>query len=155
MKYANNKERVKEKDKDKDSIAGYTILASLVFVSLLSSILYIIYSPTTMPEEIVYAREEWYTTAPAPEEVWVGKLVAQQEETSIVMRTSYYKLMIEEGTRRKPDDAAERTIYSQGQKHPGLDRHVGQRVRLSGKPFDLELEGTRVSEIWPGRILAL
>jgi len=68
------------------------------------------------------------------------------------MRTSYYKIVIQEGRRRDYDNGNERNIHSRGERHPVLDRHINQRVRIIGKPYDIELEGKQLSEIWPGKL---
>jgi hypothetical protein len=36
-----------------------------------------------------------------------------------------------------------------------LEPYVGQRVRLTGKAVDMEVEGTQHHEIWPARLEVL
>jgi hypothetical protein len=45
----------------------------------------------------------------------------------------------------------ERFLYP-GKQNPELEKLVGQNVEVRGKPYDVELEGQSVSEIWPASI---
>lgn len=90
----------------------------------------------------VFADEDWYKTQAGPEEVYTGKLVGDKPtEVSTLMRDAYYSL-------------GDRTVFTSGQKHPALDRLVGQDIEVRGKAVDMELEGQSLKELWPGAVRA-
>ena len=89
----------------------------------------------------LYADQQWYKNHRQPEQVFTGTLERHKEpEMSILMRPHRYKL-------------GDRFLYP-GKEHPDLEKLVGQKVEVRGKPYDVELEGQAVSEIWPAVIRA-
>ncbi|MCG3179916.1 MAG: hypothetical protein BIFFINMI_02266 [Phycisphaerae bacterium] len=85
--------------------------------------------------------EGWYKNQAGKEQEFVGTLeaVPNADVPSTLQRTSYYHL-------------GGRTIYTGAKKMAALDRLVGKKVVIRGKPYDINLEGQAVSEIWPGAI---
>jgi len=69
-----------------------------------------------------------------------GVEIIADEEFKTLMRPHSYKL-------------GDRFLYP-GRKHNELERLVGKKVEIRGKPYDVELEGQPVREIWPGAIRA-
>lgn len=88
----------------------------------------------------LYADEAWYQESNEKEQIYTGILQAHQEPggAGILMRAHYYKLN-------------ERLLYP-GKKHPELEKLIGQKVEIRGKPYDIELEGKALSEIWPAAV---
>lgn len=89
----------------------------------------------------VCSNEKWYRDEKIKEQVFTGTLEAIPDAggPGIVMRTSYYKL-------------GDRNIFTSGKKLPVLDGVVGKKVDLKGKPYDMNLEGKAISEIWPAQV---
>lgn len=89
----------------------------------------------------LYEDEPWYKDHKQPEGVFTGTLQRHKEpEFSTLMRSHRYKL-------------GDRFLYP-GQKNDELERLIGKTVEIRGKPYDVELEGQSVREIWPGAIRA-
>jgi len=88
----------------------------------------------------LYADEPWYKNHKQPERVFTGRLERHQQKgmASTLMRSHRYKL-------------GDRFLYP-GKKHPELEKLVGQQVEVRGKPYDVELEGQSVREIWAGAV---
>lgn len=89
----------------------------------------------------LFADEQWYKAQTTDEQQFVGTLqaVPNADLPSTLMRTSYYRL-------------GRRTMYTAAKKVPALDGLVGKRVVIRGKPYDIELSGQAVSEIWPAAV---
>jgi hypothetical protein len=88
----------------------------------------------------VYSTEAWYKEFNGKEQVFKGKLEAipNADGPSTLQRPAYYRL-------------GARTIY-RAKKHPALEKLVGKQVEIRGKPYDINLEGQAVSEIWPAAV---
>ncbi|MGA2618050.1 MAG: hypothetical protein ABSF26_10605 [Thermoguttaceae bacterium] len=87
----------------------------------------------------LYADEQWYKDHKQPEQVFTCTLQRRKEaEVSTLMRSHRYQL-------------GDRFIYP-GKEHPELEKLVGQKIEVRGKPYDVELEGQAVSEIWAAAV---
>ena len=91
--------------------------------------------------QVLFANEAWYKNQPTQEQVFAGTLQAIPETggASTLMRTSYYRL-------------GARNVYTGAKKVAVLDALVGKAVEMKGKPWDMNLEGQAVSEIWPAAV---
>lgn len=104
-------------------------------------------TPATQPAAAgwtpLFSTEKWYTDQPGNEQEFTGTLeaVPQADVATTLMRTSLYRL-------------GSRSIYTGARKVDALDKLVGKKVVIRGKPYDIELEGQGVSEIWPAAIRA-
>ena len=93
-------------------------------------------------ETKLFADENWYKQQKGEEQEFTGVLKAipqNPNEMTTLQRTSLYSL-------------GDRTIYTGAKKVDALDKLVGKKVIIRGKPYDINLEGQRVSEIWPGAV---
>jgi len=89
----------------------------------------------------LYEDQAWYKNHRQPEQVFRGTLQRHREpEVSILQRPHRYKL-------------GDRFIYP-GREHPELEKLIGREVEVRGKPYDVELEGRSVREIWPAAVRA-
>jgi hypothetical protein len=92
--------------------------------------------------QTLYVDEQWYKDHKQPEQVFTGTLERHKDpEVSTLMRSHRYKL-------------GDRFLYP-GKENPDLEKLVGQKVEVRGKPYDVNLEGQAVSEIWPAAIRAV
>jgi type 1 glutamine amidotransferase len=75
------------------------------------------------------------------EQTFAGVLeaVPNADGPSILQRAHYYKL-------------GKKMIFTGGRKHPALDDLVGKKVEIRGKAVDMELEGQKLHELWPGQV---
>jgi RNA polymerase sigma factor (sigma-70 family) len=95
--------------------------------------------PAAAPWIKLYADEAWYTDSNEKEQIFTGTLEGHKEpEVSILQRPHLYRL-------------GKRLIYP-GRKHVELDKLIGQKVEIRGKPYDINLEGQALSEVWPAAI---
>jgi hypothetical protein len=89
----------------------------------------------------LYLDEQWYKGHKQPEQVFTGTLQRHKEpDMSVLMRPHRYKL-------------GDRFLYP-NEEHSALEKLIGQKVDVRGKPYDEQLEGQAVSEIWPAAIRA-
>jgi hypothetical protein len=87
----------------------------------------------------LYANEDWYKSHPEKEQTFTGTLQRVSEAAvGISMRAHVYKL-------------GNRLLYP-GKKHDALEKLVGKPVEIKGKPYDENLEGQALSEIWPAAV---
>lgn len=87
----------------------------------------------------LHTDEGWYKEHKQTEQVFTGVLQRNKEpEISMLMRSRRYQL-------------GDRFIYP-GKENADLEKLVGQKVEVKGKPYDVELEGQSVREIWPAAI---
>lgn len=104
-------------------------------------------TPTSLPASVskdwakLFTDEDWYRDMPGEEKVFTGKLEAirHEGEVSTLMRPMYYTL-------------AGRSVYTAGKQVKALDDLVGFEVEVRGKPYDLDLEGQKLREIWPSAV---
>jgi hypothetical protein len=100
------------------------------------------------PARELFAKEDFYKSQKGKEQDFVGSLRFEGMPDGVVGIGRYnpYKLdMVEKG---KKDV---REVYVGGK--PGLLRpYVGRRVKITGKPVELEVVGKVHREIWPARI---
>lgn len=89
----------------------------------------------------LFEGEGWYKSVKAAEREFSGVLSAVPHDgaATTLQRTGYYQL-------------GNRMVYTGAKKVGALDSLTGKRVIIRGKPYDLDLEGRRVSEIWPGAV---
>ncbi|MDD4891241.1 MAG: hypothetical protein PHU85_15075 [Phycisphaerae bacterium] len=89
----------------------------------------------------LFSGEQWYKTQTTAEQEFSGTLTAvpQAGGASTLQRSSYYRL-------------GNRNIYTGAKKVDALDKLVGKKVTVRGKPYDINLEGQSVTEIWPGAV---
>jgi uncharacterized protein YecT (DUF1311 family) len=85
------------------------------------------------------ADEAWYKDHKQPEQVFSGTLMRHKEPgASTLMRSHSYRL-------------GDRFLYP-GQQRPELDKLLYKKVEIKGKPYDVNLEGQAVKEIWAAAI---
>ena len=90
-------------------------------------------APATTPAAAewtkLHAEEGWYRDLDKPEQVFVGTLQQMDRRYQLGSRFLW------------PD-----------KQNPVLDKLVGQKVEIRGKPWDVQLKGMPVSEIWAGAV---
>lgn len=93
------------------------------------------------PWQELFAGEGWYKGHTEKEHAFRGKLeaVAPRAGIGTLQRSALYKL-------------GDRTIYTGAKKNPVLDKLIGKTIEIRGKPYDIELEGQQVREIWPAAV---
>lgn len=90
----------------------------------------------------VSKNEKWYQEKKdVKEQVYTGKLTANPDAGGIstLQRTHHYKL----------DD---KPIFTAAKKSDKLDKLLGQQVDIRGRVVDQELEGQKLSELWPASV---
>src|SRR3954451_5873693 len=99
------------------------------------------------PRKELFGREDWYRGLQAREEVFEGVLEKVERGKGVpgFARFNPYRLVLPSGTRE---------VYVGAQGHL-LEPYIGQRVRLTGKAVDMEVEGMQHHEIWPARLEVL
>jgi PrcB C-terminal len=103
--------------------------------------------PTVKKE--LFAKEDWYKSEKGKEQDFVGVLKYTPRAKGVVGfgRFNPYKL---EFTTEK----GFREVYVGG-KEDILKDYAGKKVKIAGKPVDMEVEGRNHREIWPARIETL
>jgi hypothetical protein len=97
----------------------------------------------------LFSREDWYRGQEGKEQDFVGTLQMVQRKKGVVgfgRFNPYYLVMESDKGQRQV-----REVYVGGQLDI-LQPYVGRRVRITGKPVDMEVEGRNHREIWPARI---
>lgn len=97
----------------------------------------------------LFAREDWYKNEKGKEQDFVGVLKYAPRAKGVVGfgRFNPYKL---EFTAEK----GSREVYVGG-KEDILKEYANKKVKITGKPVDMEVEGRNHREIWPARIEVL
>ena len=97
----------------------------------------------------LFAREDWYQNEKGKEQDFVGVLKYTPRAKGVVGfgRFNPYKL---EFTAEK----GFREVYIGG-KEDILKEYAGKKVKITGKPVDMEVEGRNHREIWPARVEVL
>lgn len=123
--------------------------AAVLSAALFATVFAPVFSPLALAADApadgwqdVYSAEKWYKEFNGKEQIFQGKLEAipNADGPSTLQRPAYYKL-------------GGRTIY-RAKKHPALEKLVGKAVEIRGKPYDINLEGQAVSEIWAAAVRA-
>lgn len=97
----------------------------------------------------LFATEDWYKSQEGKEQTFEGVLKYQPRPKDTVGFGRYnpFTLLMEaEGGKRDI-----REVFVGGQEEL-LKPYAGRRVRITGKPIDMEVEGTMHREIWPARL---
>lgn len=104
--------------------------------------------PTPAKKEL-FAKEDWYTGEKGKEQDFVGVLKYSPRAKGVVGfgRFNPYQLTI-----NATKDMRE--VYVGG-KEDILKEYAGKKVKITGKPVDMEVEGRNHREIWPARIEVL
>jgi hypothetical protein len=74
---------------------------------------------------------------------------------SLTLRDPTASISASTGQRPAFYKLAGRTVYTGAQKHPALERLVGQRVVVRGKAVRLQLSGATFDEVWPASVRAV
>lgn len=91
----------------------------------------------------LFAKEAFYKEQPGKEQDFVGVLKKAERKGGVGFgRFNPYRLEMDKDTRE---------VYVGG-KPDVLKAYVGSRVRITGKPVDMEVEGSKHREIWPARL---
>jgi hypothetical protein len=91
----------------------------------------------------LFADEDWYKNLRSPERLFTGVLHAVPQRADMMttlQRTTLYTL-------------DKRAVYTGAKTVPALDALVGKVVTFRGKPYEIELEGQAVREIWPASVM--
>lgn len=112
----------------------------------------------------LFAQEKWYQDQKAKEEEFVGVLERQESGKVGIGRNNPYRLVMTIQLRtiqvvdgmfvEVPVGAATtevREVYAGG-KPDLLAPYAGMKVRLIGKPVEMEVAGKKNNEIWPARL---
>jgi hypothetical protein len=96
----------------------------------------------------IFAKEGFYKEVKAPEQTFVGVLRKADRGKDVVGfgRFNPFKLEMEGNKTRE--------VYMGG-KLKMLDPYVGKKVKIVGKPVDMEVEGRMHHEIWPASLEVL
>src|SRR5688572_22854622 len=102
--------------------------------------------PEPAAKKELFAREDWYKSEKGKEQDFVGVLKYMPRAKGVVGfgRFNPYKL---EFTTEK----GFREVYVGG-KEDILKEYANKKVKITGKPVDMEVEGRNHKEIWPARI---
>lgn len=118
-----------------------TILCATLFAPALAD-------PAPAKKEL-FAKEDWYRSEKGKEQDFVGILKYSPRAKGVVGfgRFNPYQLLL---TPAKDM----REVYVGG-KEDILKEYAGKKVKITGKPVDMEVEGRNHREIWPARIEVL
>jgi hypothetical protein len=94
----------------------------------------------------LFAGEDWYRAQEGKEQEFVGVLRYTPRAKDVVGFGRFNPYRLEMGG--KPGT---REVYVGGQDEL-LKGYIGRSVKLTGKPVDMEVEGTMHREIWPARV---
>ncbi len=99
----------------------------------------------------LFAKEGWYKSQEGKEQDFVGILHKIERKKGVIGfgRFNPYYLVMEAAGKK-----SQREVYIGG-KPAILAPYVGKKIKLSGKPVDLEVEGRNHREIWPARLVVL
>lgn len=106
-------------------------------------------APAKAPAKLeLFAKEDWYRGQEGNEQDFVGVLRKTGRGKGVVGfgRFNPYRLEMAAGKVRE--------VYVGG-KPEILTPYVGKKVKLTGKPVDMEVEGRMHMEIWPARLEVL
>jgi len=95
----------------------------------------------------LFAAEDWYKTQAGKEMDFVGVVRRADKKGGAIGfgRFNPFRLEMDKDTRE---------IYIGG-KPDLLATYAGKKVKITGKPVDMEVEGRRHREIWPARLILL
>jgi len=95
----------------------------------------------------LFAKEGWYKEQEGKEQEFVGILSKVNLKGKVGFgRMNPYRLEMEADGKKTV-----REVYVPG-KPEILDPYVGKKIKLIGKPVDMDLEGRKYAEIWPARL---
>lgn len=108
-------------------------------------------APQKAPRRVeLFGKEGWYKSQPGKEQEFVGTLEKAPRQGGIGFgRFNPYRL-----TMKKGDRTEVREVYVGG-KPQLLAPQAGKKVKIVGKPVDLEVEGKVHHEIWPAHLFVL
>ncbi len=97
----------------------------------------------------LFAKEEWYKSEKGKEQDFVGVLKYTPRAKGVIGFGRFNPYQLEFTTEK-----GFREVYVSG-KQDILKEYAGKKVKITGKPVDMEVEGRNHREIWPARIEAL
>jgi len=99
------------------------------------------------PKKELFSKEDWYKGQKTEEKEFTGVLLYAPRPDGVVGfgRFNPYRLVI------GGDPKAFREVYIGGQEGI-LKEYHGKKVKLIGKPVDMNVEGRAHLEIWPARV---
>jgi hypothetical protein len=99
----------------------------------------------------LFAKEKWYKDQKGKEQDFVGVLRYKPRPKGTVGFGRYNAFRLEMEARGKKGKKEVREVYV-GSKPELLKPYAGKKVKLVGKPVDMEVEGSKHKEIWPARV---
>lgn len=102
--------------------------------------------PVPAAKKELFAAEDWYKKQEGKEQDFIGVLKYTPRAKGVIGfgRFNPYRLELAK-------ENAVREVYIGG-KEEILKEYHGKRVKITGKPVDMEVEGRNHKEIWPARV---
>jgi hypothetical protein len=94
----------------------------------------------------LFAKEEWYKETEGKETEFIGILKYTPRKEGVVGFGRFNPYKLEMG-----EKLGVRQVHVRGQDKI-LAEYNGKKVKIIGKPVDMEVEGKNYKEIWPARV---